>query len=204
MEISVIIPCCNLEKYIARCLKSVISQQYDKKRFEIIVVLDSCTDNTQGIAADILRQTEIESTIVITDVKSAGYARNEGLEEAKGEFIWFVDGDDYLTDNNALWKLRENILSNGSNAVYMNAFESEDKNIINIEKDAIWRYFYRRSIIGNTKFISAPINEDWIFVRAIRRKTEYRESRINDVLYHYTHPREGSITEKYAFRQNEG
>lgn len=197
MEISIIIPCHNLEKYIARCLNSIISQCYDKDKFEIILILDSCTDKSQEIAVDILEQSEITSFVMITDVKNAGSARNIGLDIANGEFIYFVDGDDYLTDNYALQKLKSKISVNNSNVVYMTAFESEDNKTYEIEKDAIWRYFYRRSLIGQTKFFAAPINEDWLFVKEIKYKPEYNESTIDDVLYHYTHPREGSITAKF-------
>lgn len=197
MEISIIIPCYNLEKYIARCLNSIINQCYDKEKFEIILILDSCTDRSQDVAVDILTRCEINSFVMITDVQNAGSARNIGLDIAKGEYVYFVDGDDYLTDNYALHKLKANISETNSNAVYMTHFESEDKGVFEIEKNAIWRYFFRRSIIGNTKFLCAPINEDWLFVGDIQRKPEYTQSNIDDVIYHYTHPREGSITAKF-------
>lgn len=196
MDISIIIPCYNLENYIARCLNSVINQCYDKDKFEIILILDSCTDKSLEIAVDILGRCDVNSFVMITDVKNAGSARNIGLDIANGEFIYFIDGDDYLTDNYALQKLKSNISINNSNVVYMTAFESEDNKTYEIEKDAIWRYFYRRSLVGQTKFLAAPINEDWLFVKGIKYKPEYNESTIDDVLYHYTHPREGSITAK--------
>lgn len=201
MEISVIIPCYNLEKYIERCLLSIIEQVYDKSQFEVIIVLDSCTDMSNEIVRKTLEQSKIRSKIINTNVLNAGLARNIGLEAAVGEYVYFIDGDDYLIDNKALQKLKDNILINNTNAVYMTTFESEDKEVV--EKDAIWRFFYKRSILGNTKFLQVPINEDWLFVWAIRRKREYKESKMNDLLYHYTHPREGSITAKYAHKLND-
>lgn len=197
MEISIIIPCYNLERYIERSLKSILSQKYDNEQFEIILVLDSCTDKSREIAVNCLSKSTINSIVVITDVHNAGLARNIGLENATGEYIFFVDGDDYLTDTRALLKLKTNISENKSNAVYMVHFESEDESVFEIEKNAIWRYFFRRDIIGDTKFLFAPINEDWLFVGDIQRKREYTQSYIDDILYHYTHPREGSITAKF-------
>jgi len=197
MEISVIIPCCNLENYIERCLKSVINQCYDKDRLEVVLILDSCTDKSQDIAVKILSQCDCNSFVIVTDVHNAGLARNIGLEIASCEYVYFVDGDDYLTDEYALQKLKSKISASNSSAVYMTDFESEDKGVFEIEKNAVWRYFFRRNIIGDTKFLCAPINEDWLFVRDILRKREYTQSTLDEVLYHYTHPREGSITAKY-------
>ena len=81
------------------------------------------------------------------------------------------------------------------NAVYMNKFESDQKAF---DDDAIWRYFYTREIIGDTRFSDVTINEDWEFTRTIKLKREYRQTRIYNVaLYHYTFPRAGSLTEQY-------
>lgn len=74
----------------------------------------------------------------------------------------------------------------------MTGFECEDKKII--DNDAIWRFFYKRSIIGMVRFSTLIINEDWEFVGKVRQNQGYKESKIDDILYHYTYPREGSIT----------
>ena len=194
MKVSLIIPIHNLEKYIVKCLQSIIRQYYDKSLYEIITVLDSCTDNSEEIVTTILENSGIAHTILHTNYCSAGLARNAGLEIAQGKYIYFVDGDDYLTDMLALKRMTEAMECGEYNAVYMNKFESDQKAF---DDDAIWRYFYTREIIGDTRFSDVTINEDWEFTRTIKLKREYKETKIYNVaLYHYTFPRAGSLTEQ--------
>ncbi len=162
--VTVIIPIHNLEKYIGKCLQSIIRQRYNKSQYEIIAVLDSCTDGSEEIVTTTLENSGIAYTILHTNYRNAGLSRNLGLEIARGKYIYFVDGDDYLTDMLALKRLTEAIESGDYNAVYMNKFESDQKAF---DDDAIWRYFYTREIIGDTRFTDARINEDWEFTRTI-------------------------------------
>ncbi len=93
VTISVIIPVYNVEKYLPKCLDSVISQTY--KQLEIIIVDDGSTDNS-GIICDeyALRDNRI---IVFHQVNGGlSAARNTGLDIAKGEYVMFVDSDDYV------------------------------------------------------------------------------------------------------------
>ena len=194
MRISIIIPIHNLEQYIGKCLQSIIRQRYDKFQYEIIAVL-TCTDRSEDVVTTALENCGIAHKILHTNYRSAGLARNAGLEIAQGKYIYFVDGDDYLTDMLALKRMTEAMESGDYNAVYMNKFESDQKAF---DDDAIWRYFYKRDIIGETRFTDARINEDWEFTRTIKLKREYKETKIYNVaLYHYTFPRAGSLTEQY-------
>ena len=194
MQLSIIIPIHNLEQYIGKCLQSIIRQRYDKFQYEIIAVL-TCTDRSEDVVTTALEDCDIAHKILRADCKSAGLARNAGLEVAKGKYIYFVDGDDYLTDMLALKRMTEAMECGEYNAVYMNKFESDQKAF---DDDAIWRYFYTREIIGDTRFSDARINEDWEFTRTIKRKREYKETKIYNLsLYHYTFPRAGSLTEQY-------
>lgn len=91
--ISVIIPTYNAEKYISRCIESVLEQTY--KNFEIIIIDDKSTDDT----ANILKKYErLDNVTIITNKKNSGvsFSRNRGLKLSKGEFITFVDSDDFL------------------------------------------------------------------------------------------------------------
>jgi glycosyltransferase involved in cell wall biosynthesis len=95
--ISCIIPAYNIEKYIARCLESVISQSLTN--LEIIVINDCSTDGTLEIINEYaLKDTRIK---VITNEKNSGlsYSRNIGLENASGQYIHFLDGDDFIKHN---------------------------------------------------------------------------------------------------------
>jgi len=90
--ISVIIPAYNVEKYIEKCLQSVLSQTY--KELEVIVVNDGSTDDT----GDIITKYSYDPRLIFIDQKNQGVttARNNGINAATGELISFVDSDDWL------------------------------------------------------------------------------------------------------------
>jgi len=93
IKISIIIPVYNVEKYLEQCLNSVVNQTL--KDIEIICVNDGSTDNSK----DILNEyAEKDSRIVIIDKKNAGLgaARNTGMEHVNGEYILFLDSDDWM------------------------------------------------------------------------------------------------------------
>lgn len=193
-DISVIIPCHNLEPYIERCLNSILRQDYDKEKYEILVIFDSCTDRTEEIVKRILENGESNYKMYNANVKRAGLARNIGLENAAGKYIYFIDGDDYLIDDSALTEMLRTSEITGYPVVYQERFESDCKVV---DEEAIWRYFYQSEIIGETRFSSKELNEDWEFVRKIKKKADYRETGIKKALYHYTYPRKDSITDQY-------
>lgn len=103
MKVSVIVPAYNIESYIGRCLESIIRQKIND--IEIIVVNDGSTDNTLEIVKDYRGK---YSNIKIIDKKNEGSieARKSGLTKARGEYILFIDGDDWIEDNtiNLLYK----------------------------------------------------------------------------------------------------
>lgn len=92
-KISVIVPMYNVEKYIAKCLESVMGQTYEN--IEIIVIDDGSTDGSLDICNS-YAQKDSRLTVVHQDNKGVSAARNKGLELATGDYIGFVDSDDYL------------------------------------------------------------------------------------------------------------
>lgn len=92
--ISVIIPVYNVEKYIKRCLNSICAQTY--KRMEIILIDDGSTDGSEKICD---YYTKVDSRIKVIHKNNSGVseARNVGLKVAKGEYITFVDADDFVS-----------------------------------------------------------------------------------------------------------
>lgn len=106
-KISVIIPVYNVEKYLKQCLDSVLCQTY--KNLEILLVDDGSTDNSGSICDDIAK---MDSRIKVIHKENGGLssARNAGLDLAIGDYIAFVDSDDYLdlsTFENCIAKLLE-------------------------------------------------------------------------------------------------
>jgi len=96
IKISIIIPVYNSEKFLNRCLDSIVNQTI--KDIEIICINDGSTDNSLSILNDYAKNDKRISIINISN-HGAGYARNKGLEKAKGDYIGFCDSDDYVDLN---------------------------------------------------------------------------------------------------------
>lgn len=112
--VSVIIPVYNTEKYIEKCITSVLNQTY--RNLEIIAVDNSSRDSS---ARRIEKLCEQDSRIILIKNKKTygvGYSRNKGLDNAKGKYIWFVDSDDYA-ESNFLEKMVEKIREYNVNIV---------------------------------------------------------------------------------------
>lgn len=115
-KVSVIIPVYNVEKYISKTIESVISQSY--YNIEIILVDDGSTDNSSKIC-DELAKKDNRISVIHQDNQGLSAARNVGTALATGDFVFYLDGDDYL-ENTALQKLIE--FSDESSLVIGNYF----------------------------------------------------------------------------------
>ncbi|MEZ7627275.1 MULTISPECIES: glycosyltransferase family 2 protein [unclassified Streptococcus] len=131
MKYSVIIPVYNVEKYIDRCLKSIISQNYDD--LEIIVIDNGSTDSSGSICDTYASE---YSNISVYHIENHGVsaARNFGLAKAQGEFICFVDADDYLVGN--LFSNMENQLDSGLDLLVFSYYNSLEKNLSETTRSA--------------------------------------------------------------------
>lgn len=98
MNISIIIPVYNVEKYIEKCLFSCIHQDLQKTDYEIIVINDGSPDNSLSIAERISNN-QPNVSIISQENQGLSGARNTGLKAAKGDFVWFVDSDDWIEEN---------------------------------------------------------------------------------------------------------
>ena len=96
-KVSVIVPVYNVEKYLKQCLDSIVNQTY--KNLEIIIVNDGTKDNSMKIVEEYLQDKRIK--VINKENGGLSSARNRGIEEATGEYISFVDSDDYIDLN--LW-----------------------------------------------------------------------------------------------------
>jgi len=97
-QISVVIPAYNVEKYISNTLQSLLCQ--NNKQFEIIVVNDGSTDKTLEVVNNTFNCSGFDNYQIIS-IENSGVsvARNVGLQKTKGDYILFLDGDDYVSDN---------------------------------------------------------------------------------------------------------
>ena len=97
-KISLIVPVYNVEDFVARCLNSLLEQNMSYEDYEIIIVNDGSTDSSLEIIQPYL---EKYPNCKLIDKPNGGLssARNAGLNVALGEYIWFVDSDDFIMPN---------------------------------------------------------------------------------------------------------
>lgn len=177
--ISVIIPVYGVEKYIAQCLESVINQTY--KNLEIIVVNDGTKDRSAEIAKKYAAQ---DSRIKVYDFENGGIsvARNRGLEIATGDYISYIDSDDWL-DKRMYETLLKSAIQNNADMVKCGIIETNvakeenftfsNEKIINNEQHigfenyfngmlwtVVWNGLYKRELAKKVKFPDNVVNED--------------------------------------------
>ena len=222
MKYSVIIPVYNVEKYINRCLKRILSQRYND--LEIILIDNGSTDRS-GSICDIYANEGANISVYHIENHGVGSARNFGLSKARGEFIYFVDSDDYLVGN--LFAEFEDKLTPDLDLLvfsYYNSFEQEmtEKNrtkkilpyngsydkydFSKIFKDlflsdmlyTVWNKLYRREFLleKNLSFEQYELGEDVRFnLNAYRNVNKVYLSQ--DSYYVYVIGRKGSAMSSY-------
>lgn len=98
MKLSLIIPVYNVENYIQKCINSCLNQNIPLSDYEIIIVNDGSKDNSLQIAEELAN---CHSNIKIISQQNQGLSasRNNGLKIAKGDYVWFIDSDDWIEPN---------------------------------------------------------------------------------------------------------
>lgn len=219
--ISVIIPVYNIEKYVEKCINSIISQTY--RNIELIIVDDGSTDNSPAIC-DKLAEKDERIKIIHTKNSGLSEARNTGIEAANGQYLMFIDGDDFV-DINMIKKMYEVLLSDKSDMVLCDyeyvdeegkVITREKKEIFDKRKDSVvlneemyWKNYYeydciyyviscnklyKRTIFNNIRFPKGKLHEDeFVFHRVLNECN--RISCIRDKFYKYMQ-RDNSIMAK--------
>jgi glycosyltransferase involved in cell wall biosynthesis len=208
--ISIIIPIYNVEKYIRRCIDSVLRQTY--KNLEIILIDDGSPDRC-GKICDNYQLKDSRIHVIHQQNKGVSVARNAGLKRATGDYIFFLDPDDYIEDNaiESVYKLAINnnadIVMIGHYRVEYNGFihcdsekwpsltETKDiqKAILrNIIPNFVWGKLYKAFIWQGLSFPADLVFEDlYVIPHAFYRANKIVLS--NKPLYYYSHENLDSI-----------
>ncbi len=164
-KISIIIPNYNNEKYIEQCIRSVLNQTYNN--YEIIIVDDGSNDRSVEIIETLSKKDE-RIKLMKQYNQNASIARNRGIEAAKGEYMLFMDGDDYLYEKRTL----EIIISKiGSKDILIGNYAIADE-----ENNVTGEYRTEDDITKNTK----DILEKYAFVSPVPTNKLYRSSIIKN------------------------
>lgn len=157
MFLSIIVPLYNVEKYIDKCIASLTKQ--DIMDYEILIIDDSSTDDSLNKA--LFWEKEISTVRVIQKESNSGLSdtRNIGLREAKGNYILFIDSDDYI-DNNALGELCQVLMMYDPDILYFGyVVETKEKSttIYNFKSEKEKLYNGQDFMLGELKARNLPI-----------------------------------------------
>lgn len=154
-KISIVIPCYNVEKYVEKCIKSIMNQTYSD--LEVIVIDDKSTDGTYDVLLKLKKEYN-DRFILLQNEKNSGlaYTRNFGVKKATGKYIGFIDSDDYVAPD-YYEVLVEKILNDKSDLVVndIQLVDESGNNIGNVVKSCILDEVSKVSIIDNGLAASA-------------------------------------------------
>lgn len=202
--ISVIVPIYNVEQYLRKCIDSIINQTY--RNLEIILVDDGSPDNCPKICDDYaLKDSRVKVLHLVNG--GAGYARNRGFQQSKGDFIAFFDSDDVIAPNffESLYSFFSEDIDiveceyaiiddeskiafpccNNTNLEKYSMKDAMAKHICDDRfKQIIWNKLYRRCVVENVKFPEHKGIDDeyWTYKVIFNAR---RLVHINDELYAY-------------------
>lgn len=215
--ISIIIPVYNVAKYLPRCIESILNQSY--KEFEAIFINDGSLDNSLEILQEYSKK-DNRVHIINKENEGSGEARNIGLKKSKGQYISFIDSDDWV-HKDYLKLMYEEIERSNSDVVMCNpikTYDDENKNknlrtgkfnIVNLEKNpekivdilampVLWNKLYNKKIIMDKKikFSKLIIGEDLEFLYRVILNSK-KISKVEKNLYFYYHRADSLTKDKF-------
>lgn len=219
MKISVIVPVYNSDKYIERCIRSIISQTF--KDWELILIDDGSTDSS-GIICESYANLDKRIRVIHKSNSGVSSTRNIGIEEAKGEYITFVDSDDWIEYDffekvtNEIDQMNVAVVITGylkdNNNIITNRFKGKYKEIIGIDKArkefflcdkfswAIYANFYKKEILNKFKFdANLKIGEDMLFFWQVLNSVE-KIGYLPLYKYHYDISASKTMTSKFSLK----
>ncbi|MBQ3006127.1 MAG: glycosyltransferase [Clostridia bacterium] len=216
--ISVIIPVYNVEAYLRECVESVLKQTY--QNFEIILVDDGSTDSSGDICDEYAGNDE---RISVVHQKNGGLsaARNTGLAEANGKYIYFLDSDDYITET-AFEKLLEIAGKDNSDIVFFDAVSFADTDDFTVNQNyvrnnkyqtdcglnifcqmtknkdfhsAVYLMLFKKRFVDNNKlhFVPGILHEDMVFTYQALCLAQV-VSQCSEALYHRRYRKNSIMT----------
>lgn len=216
--ITIIINVYNGEKYIKKCLDSVIKQTY--KNLEILIINDGSTDKTIEICK---KYNDKRIRIVTTKNQGLSLSRNTGIEEAKGKYLYFIDVDDFIEEDTIeyLYKLikkyKVKMATCGVLEIYNYKFNKKnqkeiielltdkqmlEKNVLSVDYSInLWNKLMNKDLFKNIRFENRIINDLAVTYKLIIESKEIVSS--NQVKYYYFRNTESiSVKNKTEYHRN--
>lgn len=205
-KITVIIPVYNVENYLERCLKSILYNTYTN--LEIICVNDGSTDNSKKILEDYSKR---DKRVVVINKKNAGVssARNAGIKIATGEYIAFVDSDDWIHEKYFEYLIRgidtaDLVICNYIRSYRSGSVETDDayrvQSISPIDvlknkelKSYVWGKLFRHQLVDEIRFSESEKLEDSLYNMDVLLNNKNLKINHVDIPLYYYFVRAGSL-----------
>lgn len=203
-KISIIVPIYNVEKYLARCVDSIVNQTY--KNLEIILVDDGSPDSCPQMCDD---YAEKDSRIKVLHKKNGGLsdARNAGMAVATGEYISFIDSDDYVSDDffecllNVMNKensdiaecsvvkfYEDNRFDEFNDDLSVKTYDTQDAMSALIAEDPfhqhVWNKLYKTELVKDIPYAVGKLNEDEFWTYQVFGGAN-KVTKLNKTMYYY-------------------
>jgi glycosyltransferase involved in cell wall biosynthesis len=225
MRFSVIVPVYNVERYLDECVRSLLDQTFTD--FEIILV-DDCSPDGSPALCDLWAKRDGRIRVIHKpENQGLGFARNTGVEAARGEYVLFVDSDDFVSADTL--ETCDRVLSDGSDILvfgmelfyenkngevqrkegyctenhYARAKEELADMFVRLSRDRVFPYacnkVYRRAFLekAEARFEKTKLIEDFLFNIDLFGKAEAIRS-VSDVFYHYRKPAHETLASQYS------
>lgn len=193
MKFSVIVPMHNCAKWVRKGLQSLRDQEF--KDYEIICVLDSCEDGSERLAK------MFGDKVIKVNNHLMGPTINAGIEAAEGDYILFMDDDDWYLHEYAfslIAKATEEV-PNADIIAYGFIFRHQGyaspRSNDGMYWPAVWNKCWKRSFIGDTRFGDEQYGSDLYFTNRMLAK-QPMIAEMNFPMYYYNYMRDGSLTDK--------
>ena len=215
--VSIIVPIYNAEKYLAEAIESVLNQTY--ANFELLLINDRSTDNSKKICEKYAQE---DSRIILLENKAEnhgpGPARNTGLDNASGEFIYFMDADDWIEKSLlecAVCRMQETnadivqfgfvyeqegrepkeYLRKGKDLFTREEIKNVFLHFLNENRMSLWMQLFRKETVKSIRFENIIISEDVCYTMDAFCSAE-KIAYISEALYHYRYV-EGSTSHRW-------
>lgn len=223
--VSIIVPVYNVEQYIDSCITSIITQTYEN--LEIILVDDGTPDNS-GVICDEYAKKDKRITVIHKTNGGLSSARNAGLDIATGDYIMFVDSDDFLVDNAVELLVRDSqkydadfvqyFMVHTTSADYSRQHAQDNYNVelITDLRQMYWKMYntigagesactklYKKHLFDNLRFKEGIIHEDVYFTLLMIQKAR-RALYLDTSLYYYIIHQNSIITSAFTKKKLDG
>ena len=176
--ISIIVPVYNTETYLRRCIDSILAQTFTD--FELLLIDDGSTDGS-GAICDEYAQKDSRVRVFHKENTGVSATRNLGIEKSKGEYLIFIDSDDYWIDNNSLEQLYVTATNNDLDIV-RGEYKAVDENGEDLFVRPISKSKEKVSykVIDNETILEDVISGEYFFVLCLVRKNIIGDLRYNE------------------------